>query len=59
MTTVQQWTGIEVRALRDAKRMSLKDFAAHLGVSERIVSNWEAGKENIKPRPVNQAALDT
>lgn len=59
MTTVQQWTGIEVRALRDAKRMSLKDFAAHLGISERMVSKWEAGRENIRPRPVNQQALDT
>lgn len=59
MTTVHQWTGAEVRALREAKRMSLKDFAAHLGVSERMVSKWEAGRENIRPRPVNQAALDT
>lgn len=59
MGTVQQWTGIEVRALRDAKRMSLKDFAAHLGVSERMISKWEAGRDNIRPRPVNQAALDT
>lgn len=59
MATVHQWTGVEVRALRDAKRMSLKDFAAHLGVSERMISKWEAGRENIRPRPVNQAALDT
>jgi formylglycine-generating enzyme required for sulfatase activity len=39
--------------------MSLREFAAHLGVSERMISKWEAGKENIRPRPVNQAALDT
>lgn len=39
--------------------MSLKDFAAHLGVSERMISKWEAGRDNIRPRPVNQAALDT
>ena len=39
--------------------MSLRDFAAHLGVSERMISKWEAGRENIHPRPVNQAALDT
>lgn len=59
MATVQNWTGIEVRALRHAKRMTLRKFAAHLGVSERMVSKWEAGKGAISPRPVNQAALDT
>jgi hypothetical protein len=59
VTTVQRWSGIEVRALREAKRMSLRDFAAHLGVSERMISKWEAGRDAIHPRPVNQAALDT
>lgn len=59
MATVQHWSGVEVRALREAKRMSIRDFAAHLGISERMISKWEAGKENIRPRPVNQAALDT
>ncbi|MGO1055602.1 SUMF1/EgtB/PvdO family nonheme iron enzyme [Crossiella sp. CA198] len=50
---------MEVRALREAKRMSIREFASHLGVSERMISKWEAGRENIHPRPVNQAALDT
>ncbi|MCA1606326.1 MAG: helix-turn-helix domain-containing protein, partial [Acidobacteria bacterium] len=59
MATVQRWTGIEVRALREAQRMSIREFAAHLGVSERMISKWEAGRESIRPRPVNQAALDT
>lgn len=59
MATVQQWSGVEVRALREAKRMSIREFAAHLGISERMVSKWEAGREAIHPRPVNQAALDT
>ncbi|NYH79264.1 transcriptional regulator with XRE-family HTH domain [Actinopolyspora biskrensis] len=59
MATVQQWTGIEVRALRNAMRMSLREFAAHLGVSERMISKWEAAGGNVTPRPVNQAALDT
>lgn len=59
MTTVQRWSGVEVRILREAKRMSIREFAAHLGVSERMISKWEAGGENIHPRPVNQAALDT
>jgi formylglycine-generating enzyme required for sulfatase activity len=39
--------------------MSIREFAAHLGVSERMISKWEAGREHIHPRPVNQAALDT
>lgn len=39
--------------------MSLRDFAAHLGVSDRMVSRWEAAGERIQPRPVNQEALDT
>jgi transcriptional regulator with XRE-family HTH domain len=59
VTAVRRWSGREVRALRQAKRMSLRAFAAHLGVSERMISKWEAGGQAIHPRPVNQAALDT
>lgn len=55
---IREWTGAEVRALRHARRMSIREFAAHLGVSDRIVSKWEAGRSEIRPRPVNQAALD-
>ncbi|MEV2222781.1 XRE family transcriptional regulator [Nocardia vinacea] len=39
--------------------MSIREFAAHLGVHERLVSKWEAGGARVHPRPVNQAALDT
>ncbi|RBO87946.1 hypothetical protein DFR74_110201 [Nocardia puris] len=56
---VREWSGRETRALRDAKRMSIREFAAHLGVHERLVSKWEAGGDRVHPRPVNQAALDT
>jgi DNA-binding transcriptional regulator YiaG len=59
ISLVRPWTGADVRALRDARRMTLKDFAAHLGVHERLVSKWEAGGTRVTPRPVNQAALDT
>lgn len=59
MATVQQWSGSEIRALREAKRMSLRDFAAHLGVSERMISKWEKEGSDVIPRPINQAALDT
>ncbi|SCL34904.1 Helix-turn-helix domain-containing protein [Micromonospora pallida] len=58
-TTVQRWTGRETRALRQALRMSIRDFAAHLGVAERTVSKWEAGNGTVQPRPEMQAALDT
>lgn len=57
--TVQLWSGCEVRALREAKRLSIRDFAGKLGVSQRMVSKWEAGGESIHPRPANQDALDT
>ncbi|MEU5907752.1 helix-turn-helix transcriptional regulator [Micromonospora sp. NPDC047467] len=59
MPTVQAWTGRETRALRHALRMSIRDFAENLGVSERTVSKWEAGRDAVHPRPEMQAALDT
>ncbi|MET8993418.1 helix-turn-helix domain-containing protein [Nonomuraea wenchangensis] len=52
--TAKLWSGREIRALREAKRMSIRQFAAHLGVSERLVSKWEAGGEKLHPRPVDQ-----
>ncbi|WP_374204284.1 hypothetical protein [Streptomyces sp. HPF1205] len=39
--------------------MSIRDFAAHLGVSDRVISKWEAGGEGYCPRPDSQAVLDT
>lgn len=59
MTTVRKWSGRETRALREAKRMSVREFAAHLGVSDRTVSKWEAGGPDVYPRPDTQAILDT
>jgi transcriptional regulator with XRE-family HTH domain len=56
---VFRWTGVEVRALRQAMRLGVRDFAAYLGVSDRMVSKWEAGGAGLAPRQVNQAALDT
>jgi transcriptional regulator with XRE-family HTH domain len=58
-TTVQRWTGRETRALRQALRMTVRDFGEHLGVSDRTVSKWEAGGDRVAPRPFNQACLDT
>ncbi|MGQ4620048.1 SUMF1/EgtB/PvdO family nonheme iron enzyme [Nocardia sp. R7R-8] len=59
ISLVRPWTGTEVRSLREARRMTLKEFAAHLGVQERTISKWEAGAANVTPKPVNQPALDT
>lgn len=56
---VQSWSGREARLLRAAMRLSIRDFAAHLGVSDRVISKWEAGGENYCPRPDSQAVLDT
>ncbi|MFE3096862.1 helix-turn-helix domain-containing protein [Streptomyces sp. NPDC059248] len=39
--------------------MSLRDFAAYLGVSDRTVSNWEGGGARYQPRAESQAVLDT
>ena len=57
MAAVAVWSGREVRALRQARRMSVREFAAHLGISDRMVSKWEAGGDSIRPRSLNQAAL--
>jgi formylglycine-generating enzyme required for sulfatase activity len=59
VTTIQKWTGRESRALREALRLSVRDFAAQLGVSDRAVSKWEAGGVDFVPRPDSQAILDT
>jgi hypothetical protein len=39
--------------------MTVREFGAHLGVSDRMVSAWEAGGVRLQPRAINQAALDT
>ncbi|MFD6626342.1 helix-turn-helix domain-containing protein [Streptomyces diastaticus] len=59
MVTVQRWSGREARLLREALRMSLRDFAAYLGVSDRTVSNWESGGTSYAPSADSQAVLDT
>jgi len=59
MRPVRRWSGYESRALRHALRMSVREFADHLGAGARTVSNWEADGRRIQPRPVWQAALDT
>jgi transcriptional regulator with XRE-family HTH domain len=38
--------------------MSVRTFAEYLGVSDRMVSKWEAGRGAMAPRPFNQQLLD-
>jgi transcriptional regulator with XRE-family HTH domain len=56
---VLKWSGREARALREALRMSVRAFAAHLGVAERTVTKWETAGGSRVPRPDLQAVLDT
>src|SRR5688572_12655975 len=56
---VATWTGVESRALREALRLSVREFGRRLGVSNRSVSKWEAGGSAIRPRPFTQGLLDT
>ncbi|MGH4008018.1 MAG: helix-turn-helix domain-containing protein [Pseudonocardiaceae bacterium] len=59
MTTVYRWTGREAKLLRQALRLSIRDFAARLGVGVRTVNKWEARRADITPLPYMQEVLDT
>lgn len=58
-SVVARWTGREARAFREAKRMSVRDFAAHLGVNDAAVSNWERRGGEARLRYDTQQLLDT
>ncbi|WP_411088319.1 hypothetical protein [Streptomyces sp. 061-3] len=51
------WTGHEVAALMEARRMTNEAFAEHLGVSVRSVATWRA-KPSAVPRQDMQKLLD-
>ncbi len=57
--TMELWTGREARALREALRMSQREFAAHLGVATRTVAKWDSEGANVTPRGELQRILDT
>ena len=57
-SVVTEWTDVEIRALRKARRMTLDDFSKHLGISVRTIHHWEHGTRNT-PVPRNQQILDT
>ncbi|MGH3909423.1 MAG: helix-turn-helix domain-containing protein, partial [Pseudonocardiaceae bacterium] len=45
--------------LREALRLSVRDFAARLGIGIRTVNKWEARQADITPLPHMQDVLDT
>lgn len=59
VATVYTWTGREAKQLRTALRLSLRDFAARLGIGVRTLNKWEARGSTITPLPYMQAILDT
>ena len=59
MITLELWTGREAHALREALRMSQREFAAHLGVAARTVAKWDSEGTNVTPRGEIQRILDT
>jgi tetratricopeptide (TPR) repeat protein len=59
VASVRRWTGREAGLLRLALRMSVRAYAAHLGVGIRTVSKWEQLGTTTCPWPDTQAILDT
>ncbi len=57
--TVDRWCGHQSRLLRQALRLTVREFAEDLGVNPRTISKWESAGSARCPRPELQAALDT
>lgn len=58
MVVAPRWTGREAAALRQARRMSIRAYAAHLGVATATVTNWESRGERARLRTETQQLLD-
>lgn len=58
MSVMGDWTGLEATLLRLARRMSVREFADHLGITSRMITRWSTGGRSIRPRPAYQAVLD-
>jgi hypothetical protein len=58
MVVVRRWTGREATALRHARRMSIRAYAAHLGVAVATVSNWDSRGEHARLNTETQQLLD-
>jgi transcriptional regulator with XRE-family HTH domain len=58
MVVAPRWTGLEAAALRKARRMSVRAYAAHLGVSAATVANWDNRGELARLNTETQQMLD-
>jgi transcriptional regulator with XRE-family HTH domain len=59
MAPVRRWTGVEAKALRQAMRLSVREFAEYIGVDRRTVNKWEARGGSITLLPDTQGLLDS
>jgi transcriptional regulator with XRE-family HTH domain len=55
---VTRWTGLEATLLRLARRMTVREFASHLGITSRTVTKWTSGGRLMRPRAEYQTLLD-
>ncbi|ROO51800.1 hypothetical protein EDC02_6687 [Micromonospora sp. Llam0] len=55
---VGRWTAREIRALREALRMSVRAFAEHLGLAVAAVTAWEHRTTPATPTLAAQSVLD-
>jgi tetratricopeptide (TPR) repeat protein len=58
MFVAARWTGREAAALRQARRMSVRGYAASLGVSAAAVANWDSRGELARLNMETQQLLD-
>ena len=59
MAPVRRWTGVEAKALRQAMRLSVREFAEHTGVDRRTVNKWDARGSSITLLPDTQRLMDS
>jgi DNA-binding transcriptional regulator YiaG len=59
VTTVDRWPGREAKLLRQALRLSIRDFAMRLGVGARTVNKWEAQRLWLTTSPDNRRLGET
>ncbi|MDQ0847571.1 XRE family transcriptional regulator [Streptomyces sp. V1I6] len=57
MIAVEKWTGEEALLLRSVMRLSVRAFAANLGISPRSVSYWQKNRDAVC-RPAMAQILD-
>ena len=58
MAVAPRWTGLEAAALRQARRMSIRAYATHLGVSAATVGNWDSRGGLARLNTETQQLLD-